>query len=66
MFSVFLLFHLVKNFLSIDQYYAIFESTLQNMVKESPAPYKGNLMQEAKAALEEVKTEVLAQINTER
>jgi hypothetical protein len=37
-----------------------------NMVKESPAPYKGNLMQEAKAALEEVKTEVLAQINTER
>ena len=37
-----------------------------NMVKESSAPYKGNLMQEAKAALEEVKTEVLAQINTER
>jgi hypothetical protein len=37
-----------------------------NMVKESPAPYKGNLMQEAKAALEEVRAEVLAQIASER
>jgi hypothetical protein len=37
-----------------------------NMVKESPAPYKGNLMQEAKAALEEVKTEILNKITAER
>jgi hypothetical protein len=37
-----------------------------SIVKESPAPYKGNLMQEAKAALEEVRTEVLNKINTER
>ena len=36
------------------------------LVKESSAPYKGNLMQEAKAALEEVRTEVLSKINLER
>ena len=35
-------------------------------VKESPAPYKGNLMQEAKATLEEVKSAVLMQIKEER
>jgi hypothetical protein len=37
-----------------------------SVVKESPAPYKGNLMQEAKAALEEVKIEVLNKITSER
>lgn len=37
-----------------------------NIVRESPAPYKGTLMQDAKAALEEVKAEVMAQIKTER
>jgi len=37
-----------------------------SMVKESPAPYKGILMQEAKAALEEVKNEVMSQLKAER
>jgi len=37
-----------------------------SMVKESPAPYKGILMQEAKAALEEVKNEVMGQLKAER
>lgn len=37
-----------------------------SMVKESPAPYKGILMQEAKAALEEVKNEVMTQLKAER
>jgi hypothetical protein len=50
------------NFTYIDQS-AIGRLTL---VKESAAPYKGNIMQEAKAALEEVKTEVLTKINSER
>ncbi len=37
-----------------------------SIVRESPAPYKGTLMQEAKAALEEVKAEVLTKIKSER
>ena len=35
-------------------------------VKESASPYKGNLMQEAKATLEDVKSAVLTQIKEER
>jgi hypothetical protein len=50
------------NFNFIDQQ----SIAMLNMVKESAAPYKGNLMQEAKTALDEVKTEVIAQIKTER
>jgi hypothetical protein len=37
-----------------------------NTVAESPAPYKGTLMQEAKAALEIIQKEVAAQQNEER
>ena len=37
-----------------------------SLVKESPAPYKGNLMQEAKTALEDIKAEVLNKIKSER
>lgn len=37
-----------------------------SVVKESSAPYKGSLMQEAKAALEDVKIEVLNKITSER
>jgi hypothetical protein len=37
-----------------------------SLVKESPAPYKGNLIQEAKAALEQVKAEIQTQQKLER
>ena len=50
------------NFNYIDQ-----ESIVKlRTVRESRAPYKGNLMQEAKATLENVRSEVLAQIESER
>ncbi|MCX6250332.1 MAG: BREX system P-loop protein BrxC [Bacteroidetes bacterium] len=59
------LFYLESNNANFD-YIGIDSLTTLSTVAESTAPYKGKLMQEAKAALESIQKEVSAQQNVER